>query len=70
MTNNPNELTLENSALVLIDHQPYIALAVPRVSPAERPEDRKTHVRQLCPPHLKQVADIKGRPPVKYKPKV
>ena len=25
-TNNPNELTIENSALVLIDHQPLIAL--------------------------------------------
>ena len=28
MTNNPNELTIENSALVLIDHQPGAALAV------------------------------------------
>jgi len=28
MTNNPNELTIENSALVLIDHQPGVALAV------------------------------------------
>jgi nicotinamidase-related amidase len=28
MTNNPNELTIENSTLVLIDHQPAIALAV------------------------------------------
>jgi nicotinamidase-related amidase len=27
-TNNPNELTIENSALVLIDHQPLIALMV------------------------------------------
>ena len=27
MTNNPNELTIENSALVLIDHQPAVALA-------------------------------------------
>ena len=26
MTNNPNELTIENSVLVLIDHQPWIAL--------------------------------------------
>ena len=28
MTSNPNELTIENSALVLIDHQPGVALAV------------------------------------------
>jgi nicotinamidase-related amidase len=28
MTNNPNELTIENSTLVLIDHQPAVALAV------------------------------------------
>ena len=28
MTSNPNELTIENSALVLIDHQPAVALAV------------------------------------------
>ena len=26
MTNNPNELTIENSVPVLIDHQPWIAL--------------------------------------------
>ena len=26
MMNNPNELTTENSSLVLIDHQPGIAL--------------------------------------------
>jgi nicotinamidase-related amidase len=28
MTQNPNELTIENSALVLIDHQPAVGLAV------------------------------------------
>src|ERR1700730_19036551 len=28
MTDNPNELTIENSVLVLIDHQPAIAFAV------------------------------------------
>ena len=28
MMNNPNELTIENSALVLIDHQPAVALSV------------------------------------------
>jgi nicotinamidase-related amidase len=27
-TNNPNELTIENSAVVLIDHQPLVGLAV------------------------------------------
>jgi len=28
MTKNPNELTVENSVLVLIDHQPWVAFAV------------------------------------------
>src|ERR1700680_2485578 len=28
MTNNPNELTIENSAVVLIDHQPMVAFAL------------------------------------------
>ena len=28
MTNNPNELTIENSVLVLIDHQPAVAFNV------------------------------------------
>jgi nicotinamidase-related amidase len=28
MTYNPNELTIENSALVLIDHQPWVAFSV------------------------------------------
>jgi nicotinamidase-related amidase len=28
MTNNPNELTVENSILMLIDHQPMVAFAV------------------------------------------
>src|SRR4051794_7812743 len=28
MSENPNELTIENSVLVLIDHQPAVALAV------------------------------------------
>ena len=28
MTNNPNELTIENSVLVLIDHQPAVAINV------------------------------------------
>jgi hypothetical protein len=33
MTNNPNELTIENSVLVLIDHQPWIALMVHSIDP-------------------------------------
>jgi nicotinamidase-related amidase len=28
MTSNPNELTIQNSAVVLIDHQPWVAFAV------------------------------------------
>lgn len=33
MTNNPNELTIENSVLVLIDHQPWVAFAVQSIDP-------------------------------------
>jgi hypothetical protein len=33
MTNNPNELTIENSVLVLIDHQPWVAFAVHSIDP-------------------------------------
>lgn len=33
MTNNPNELTIENSVLVLIDHQPWIALMAQSIDP-------------------------------------
>jgi nicotinamidase-related amidase len=33
MTNNPNELTIENSVLVLIDHQPWIALMALSIDP-------------------------------------
>jgi nicotinamidase-related amidase len=28
VTNNPNELTIDNSVLILIDHQPWVAFAV------------------------------------------
>ena len=28
MTSNPNALTIENSAVLLIDHQPWVAFAV------------------------------------------
>ena len=30
---NPNELTIENSVLVLIDHQPWIALIAQSINP-------------------------------------
>jgi nicotinamidase-related amidase len=33
MTNNPNQLTIENSVLVLIDHQPWVAFAVHSIDP-------------------------------------
>jgi nicotinamidase-related amidase len=33
MTNNPNELTIENSVLMLIDHQPWVAFAVHSIDP-------------------------------------
>jgi nicotinamidase-related amidase len=32
-TKNPNELTIENSVLVLIDHQPWVAFAVHSIDP-------------------------------------
>jgi hypothetical protein len=36
MANNPNELTIENSVVMLIDHQPAVALSVLfRPTPAE-----------------------------------
>lgn len=34
MTNNPNELTIQNSALVLIDHQPWVAFGVQSIDRA------------------------------------
>ena len=34
MTDNPNELTIENSVLLLIDHQPWVAFGVKSIDPA------------------------------------
>jgi hypothetical protein len=34
MTKNPNELTIENSVLILIDHQPMVASPCIRSIPA------------------------------------
>jgi nicotinamidase-related amidase len=33
MTTNPNELTIENSVVILIDHQPWVAFAVHSIDP-------------------------------------
>src|SRR5260370_40744789 len=33
MTNNPNELTIENSVVILIDHQPWVAFSVHSIDP-------------------------------------
>ncbi len=33
MTNNPNELTIENSVVILIDHQPWVAFGVKSIDP-------------------------------------
>src|SRR5216684_6358899 len=33
MTNNPNELTVENSVVILIDHQPWVAFSVHSIDP-------------------------------------
>jgi nicotinamidase-related amidase len=33
VTENPNELTIENSVLILIDHQPWVAFAVHSIDP-------------------------------------
>ena len=34
MSTNPNELTIENSVVILIDHQPWVAFAVHSIDPA------------------------------------
>src|SRR6266446_1312007 len=34
MTTNENELTIENSVVILIDHQPWVAFAVHSIDPA------------------------------------
>jgi nicotinamidase-related amidase len=33
MAKNPNELTIENSVVILIDHQPWVAFAVHSIDP-------------------------------------
>jgi nicotinamidase-related amidase len=33
MTNNPNELTIENSVVILIDHQPWVSFSVHSIDP-------------------------------------
>jgi hypothetical protein len=33
MTNNPNELTIDNSVVMLIDHQPFVAIHVHSIDP-------------------------------------
>jgi nicotinamidase-related amidase len=33
MTNNPNELTIDNSVVMLIDHQPWVAFSVHSIDP-------------------------------------
>ena|SRR5207253_895745 len=34
MTDNPNEVTVDNSVLILIDHQPWVAFAVNSIDPS------------------------------------
>src|SRR6266566_7484834 len=34
MTNNPNEVTVDNSVLIFIDHQPWVAFAVNSIDPS------------------------------------
>src|SRR6202011_2122300 len=55
MTNNPNELTIENSAVVLIDHQPMVAFALHSI-----PHDQLTNNVAL----LAQAAKSLGVPTV------
>ena len=33
MTKNPNELTIDNSVVILIDHQPWVAFSVHSIDP-------------------------------------
>jgi len=35
ITRNPNELTIQNSAVVLIDHQPWVAFSVGSIDKGE-----------------------------------
>lgn len=55
MANNPNELTIENSVLILIDHQPAIVM----ISPSLRPEILVNNVAGLA-----RAAKILGVPTV------
>ena len=34
MTDNPSEVTVDNSVLILIDHQPWVAFAVNSIDPS------------------------------------
>src|SRR5947207_8164149 len=34
MTDNPNEVTVDNSVLILIDHQPWVAFGVTSIDPS------------------------------------
>jgi nicotinamidase-related amidase len=34
MTDNPNEVTVDNSVLILIDHQPWVAFGVNSIDPS------------------------------------
>ena len=34
MTDNPNEVTVDNSLLILIDHQPWVAFGVHSIDPS------------------------------------
>ena len=34
MSENPNEITIENSVLILVDHQPWVAFSVKSIDAA------------------------------------
>ena len=55
LANNPNELTIENSVRILIDHQPAIVM----ISPSLRPEVLVNNVAGLA-----RAAKILGVPTV------
>jgi hypothetical protein len=49
MTNNPNELTIENSVLVLIDHQPWVAFGVQSIDRKSQPALCRHRASRLLP---------------------
>ena len=67
MTDNRNEVTVDNSVLILIDHQPWVAFAVNSIDPSLLSNNleglassaKALDVPVILPPHL-DVVDLSG----------